>query len=739
MRLSHLEMSAAATPTPSNVKIIIVGAGICGLMTAIQLERAGMDYIVIEKSRTLTVFGAGLSLTPACNHILDQLAMLDEIKKASHPCAKIDYLRDDLSKIGAMNAGDNKGRYGYDGILITRPTFYDILLSKVPKEKVHWENEYPVLKEKSGDFYVLIGKEKAIQVYLFTFAENRLGWHICGRMDKPEEHDEKDFRFSDWADISKSFEAYYGYRSANAKEVFKSTSLVASILSSRGFVSEVVRFFALGHLPDAINNMGMDGMNTDRPYLCFLPPPPGQGSVKPKPQAIPVHYQRASVQPDPDPSARFVSKSHTFQLQHILAHGAPGAKSANVFRSLVIDDKTRMEMAQANLLMSEGSPSPGSTFEHMVSDSLFPLEDEDGAKEGEDDVEKNTIPLPWKRVPNAKDHGTVVSMVRMALDCYVDPKRQGWVDIGDKWDVDTELGWLETGLRGYIFVSEDQKTVVLGIKGTSLKLFGTGGGPTGNNDKLNDNKMFSCCCGKVDRTWWGVCGCYLGGNKCDQQCLVDDLIKDRDEETSYHGIGLVSPCYLRLHFAKCERVRSQLTSNDSILHFQLLPLQKVIEAARELYPKADIWLTGHSLGGSVASMLGITKGYPTFTFQTPGDARYAKRVGLVKQNLSGRDLKKMPVWQFGHTADPVFMGTCNGPTSSCYSAGYALETKCHLGRTCIYDTMTELGWRQNIQAHTIFTFIGVVENWPNMTQGREVVPGCLPQINCEDCTQWEYV
>ncbi|KAF9991154.1 putative lipase atg15 [Mortierella antarctica] len=310
-----------------------------------------------------------------------------------------------------------------------------------------------------------------------------------------------------------------------------------------------------------------------------------------------------------------------------------------------------MEMAQANLLMSEGSPSPGSTFEHTVSDSLFPLEDEDGAKEGEDDVEKNTIPLPWKRVPNAKDHGTVVSMVRMALDCYVDPKRQGWVDIGDKWDVDTELGWLETGLRGYIFVSEDQKTVVLGIKGTSLKLFGTGGGPTGNNDKLN----------------------------------------------------------------------------------------KVIEAARELYPKADIWLTGHSLGGSVASMLGITKGYPTFTFQTPGDARYAKRVGLVKQNLSGRDLKKMPVWQFGHTADPVFMGTCNGPTSSCYSAGYALETKCHLGRTCIYDTMTELGWRQNIQAHTIFTFIGVVENWPNMTQGREVVPGCLPQINCEDCTQWEYV
>ncbi|KAG0200264.1 hypothetical protein BGX28_006629, partial [Mortierella sp. GBA30] len=458
---------SSSSQSSSNVKIIIIGAGICGLMTAIQLERAGMDYIVVEKARALTVFGAGLSLTPACNYILDQLGMLEEINKVSHSCSKIDYLREDLSKVGVMNAGDNKGRYGYDGILITRPAFYDILLSKVPKEKIHWgkrmvgfkqdehsveiecqdnldpsihnveenkmvtytadiligadgaysavrrklyesmqakglklpredlaplrfdsncvigvtdvltEEEYPVLKEKSGDLYVLIDKKKAIQVYLFTFAENRLGWHICGRMDKPEEYDEKDFRFSDWKpaaagelcemvrhfkcpfggtignvmdrtpkerlsqvmledkyfstwyhqrtvlmgdachkhlpfggqganqaildsvhlvnqlygipsnslqDITKWFKAYYGYRSPNAKEVFKSTSLVASILSSRGYISDVVRFFALGHLPDVINNLGMDGMNSDRPFLCFLPPPPGKGSVQPKAQ-----------------------------------------------------------------------------------------------------------------------------------------------------------------------------------------------------------------------------------------------------------------------------------------------------------------------------------------------------------------------------------------------------------------------------------------------------------------------
>lgn len=152
-------------------------------------------------------------------------------------------------------------------------------------------------------------------------------------------------------------------------------------------------------------------------------------------------------------------------------------------------------MAQVNSLLAAESPSPGTTFEHSVTDTFFPI---DGGEDDHDDDtthsqgtnNNNIFPLPWKRVPNAEDHATVVSMVRMALDCYVDPKRQGWVDIGDNWDVSTEIGWLEAGLRGYIFASEDQKTIVIGIKGTSLKLFGTGGGPTGNNDKLN----VSCLC-----------------------------------------------------------------------------------------------------------------------------------------------------------------------------------------------------------------------------------------------------
>jgi hypothetical protein len=33
----------------------------------------------------------------------------------------------------------------------------------------------------------------------------------------------------------------------------------------------------------------------------------------------------------------------------------------------------------------------------------------------------------------------------------------------------------------------------------------------------------------------------MGGNRCNQQCLVDDVKKDLAESESYYGIGLVSP------------------------------------------------------------------------------------------------------------------------------------------------------------------------------------------------------
>ena len=47
-----------------------------------------------------------------------------------------------------------------------------------------------------------------------------------------------------------------------------------------------------------------------------------------------------------------------------------------------------------------------------------------------------------------------------------------------------------------------------------------------------------------------------------------------------------------------------------------------------MYPDANIWIIGHSLGGSLASLLGATFGAPVVTFEAPGEKMAASRLHL---------------------------------------------------------------------------------------------------------------
>ena len=78
------------------------------------------------------------------------------------------------------------------------------------------------------------------------------------------------------------------------------------------------------------------------------------------------------------------------------------------------------------------------------------------------------------------------------------------------------------------------------------------------------------------------------------------------------------------------------------------------------------------------------------------------------------------------------MGTCNGVFSSCYVAGYAMESLCHLGKTIVYDTVSNLSWSVDIRKHAIVNMVEAVlaDPWPPVEElGREV-PEAVPQDDC---------
>lgn len=47
-----------------------------------------------------------------------------------------------------------------------------------------------------------------------------------------------------------------------------------------------------------------------------------------------------------------------------------------------------------------------------------------------------------------------------------------------------------------------------------------------------------------------------------------------------------------------------------------------------MYPDSNIWIIGHSLGGALAGLLGVTYGAPVIAFEAPGERMAASRLHL---------------------------------------------------------------------------------------------------------------
>ncbi|KDQ50269.1 hypothetical protein JAAARDRAFT_42266 [Jaapia argillacea MUCL 33604] len=308
--------------------------------------------------------------------------------------------------------------------------------------------------------------------------------------------------------------------------------------------------------------------------------------------------------------------------------------------------------------------------------------------------------------PEVGERETVLTLAKMTNNAYMQPSDAQWYDLSSDWNASYPFGWEpdEDGFRGHVFVSTDNSTVVVSIKGTSASWIVGGGGPTTRKDKLNDNLLFSCCCARVGPTWWPVCDCYSGGYKCDLNCLEKSLVED----SLFYPVGI------------------NLYNNVSYM-----------------YPDATIWMTGHSLGGALASLVGSTFGAPVVAFEAPGEKMAARRLHLPSPPSTQH------ITHVYHTADPIAMGTCNGVSSTCAIAGYAMESRCHLGKVIKYDTVSKLNWGVDVRTHPIRVVIErlLAEDWePAPKDGKEgdergkgkQVPEPIEEEDCVDCFNWEY-
>ncbi|KAG0206852.1 putative lipase atg15 [Mortierella sp. GBA30] len=323
----------------------------------------------------------------------------------------------------------------------------------------------------------------------------------------------------------------------------------------------------------------------------------------------------------------------TVTLRHVLHHG--GVRYPGLFRRRDIDQR---DIRASELLT-------GQSLRHDIkvkTTTTLKPRDQSYRNQGFRTFDMSIGPESWTRqvipAPDVTDKETVLQLAKINYNAYNEATSPDWYDLEGHWTVNSTFGWEEDGVRGHVFASEDNSTLIIAIKGTTLM----GGGNTSTRDKINT----------------------------------------------------------------------------------------ILWTVEDMYPGAKIWLTGHSLGGGLSSLLGLTFGVPTVTFQMPGDRLAAQRLHLPMPPAISWD--DVPLFHFGHTADPVFQGVCNGPTSTCYLTGFAMESKCHTGRTCVYDTVTEDKWKVDIRTHRMADAIEQVY------KVKEHVPECKAEEDCIDCELWQY-
>ncbi|TRX91386.1 hypothetical protein FHL15_007808 [Xylaria flabelliformis] len=435
----------------------------------------------------------------------------------------------------------------------------------------------------------------------------------------------------------------------------------------------LLSFLALSASPAAASISSSDSIFEDSPILAPLVPEP------------------------PAPA------EHTFTLRHILHHGTyrhPGLHRRRDVRHpeaqvwLAAEDAHPPEQITALKAKSRAQK-----IERLI-DRRPSIVDPLVATARKQGYMLASSPSAWTiddvPAPDVTDKETVLTMALIVADAYVEtPDLPDWDEVGEPFNRTEDFGWESDGLRGHIWGDETNSTIVIGLKGTSPAVFDGEG--TTTNDKINDNLFFSCCCAQQGQwTYKQVCDCATGTYACNNTCVRQAL---RDENRYYQAAR-------------------ELYSNVT-----------------ELYPNSNIWVAGHSLGGAVSSFIGLTYGVPVVTFEAVPEALPASRLGLPVPPHGDPDFPQTRqytgAYHFGHTADPIFIGTCNGATASCSYGGYALETACHSGYECTYDTVADKGWRVGIGTHKIRSVIN------DVIKKYDIVPKCQYTPECRDCAYWK--
>ncbi|KAG0300253.1 hypothetical protein BGZ97_003324, partial [Linnemannia gamsii] len=131
-RLAQMEHSSEK-PT-----VLIVGAGLGGLMLGVLLEKQGVPYTIFERASSVKPLGSGMAVGPTLLPIFQQLDIYEEFLPLGKRIVLTPFHKESLESYRPIDHIAIEEFTGYSQYLVARPDLYALILKQVPPHKIHF-------------------------------------------------------------------------------------------------------------------------------------------------------------------------------------------------------------------------------------------------------------------------------------------------------------------------------------------------------------------------------------------------------------------------------------------------------------------------------------------------------------------------------------------------------------------------------------------------------------------------
>ncbi|KAF9198873.1 hypothetical protein BGZ49_000188 [Haplosporangium sp. Z 27] len=164
-------MSTNTSENTTPLQVLIIGAGLGGLMLGAILETAKINYHILERAAEVKPLGSAIALTGNVLPIFEQLGIFEDLKKVALPHIEMDFYDLKRKKTGNIHLKAHKKVCGYDFYVLSRSKLYDLIRGQVPKHRISMGKKVLNTKEENDKVTVFCSDDTTYECRIIVGAD----------------------------------------------------------------------------------------------------------------------------------------------------------------------------------------------------------------------------------------------------------------------------------------------------------------------------------------------------------------------------------------------------------------------------------------------------------------------------------------------------------------------------------------------------------------------------------------